>query len=247
MKRRAINLLTAVSLLLALTVATAQKKDKPWTEWTKQDAEKMLADSPWSQTQVETNTSEMFYSPTTDPRLGAGTNSTTDSRLGQGATNQAVDLKYRVRFFSARPVRQALARLMELQQKLDPAQTERLKAFAEMKSANSIIITVSFESTDQRTLGQAMQAFNSAATGTLKNAAYLERSDGKRLFLEEYVPPGRDGFGARFIFLRTLDESPFITAAANEVRFAVEFPGSSIKVNKRFKVAEMMYDGGLEY
>lgn len=38
-----------------------------------------------------------------------------------------------------------------------------------------------------------MQIVESAATGTLKNTTYLERNDGKKLFLEEYVPPGKDG------------------------------------------------------
>jgi hypothetical protein len=41
--------------------------------------------------------------------------------------------------------------------------------------------------------------------------------------LEEYVPPGKDGCGARFIFLRELDGQPFITKDTGEVRFYAEF------------------------
>ena len=91
-----------------------------------------------------------------------------------------------------------------------------------------------------------MQAFNSAATGMLKNNTYLERNDGKRLFLEEYVPPGKDGFGARFIFLRELDGQPFITKDSGDVRFYAQFT-DSIKIDRRFKVPEMIYKGDLEY
>lgn len=239
--------LTALALLLALTAATAQKKDKPWTSWSKKDAEKMLNDSPWAQTQTETDTSQMFYSPTTDPRLtGVRNTSSTDARLGEGATNQAVNVKFHVRFFSARPVRQALARIIELEQKPPPDVIEKLHGFAELKSANSIIVTVTFESNDQRYSGAAMQSFNSAVIGTLKNNTYLERSDGKHLFLEEYVPPGKDGFGARFIFLRYPDEQPFITANIGEVRFYAQFP-NGLKVDRRFKIADMLYEGALEY
>ena len=91
-----------------------------------------------------------------------------------------------------------------------------------------------------------MQIVNSAATGTLKNATYLERNDGKRIFLEEYVPPGKDGFGARFIFPRIVNERPFLTPETHDVRFYSEF-GTAIKLNMRFKIADMMVDGKLEY
>lgn len=246
MNRTTINLLAASALLFALTAATAQKKDQPWTDWSKKDAEKMLNDSPWAQTQTDTDTSQMFYSPTSDPRLGARVTSTTGARIGEGATNQAVNVSFHARFLSARPIRQAFARVMELQQKPNPQASETLHRFAELKWENSIIVAVTFESTDQRYLGTVMQAFNSAATGTLKNNTYLERSDGKRLFLEEYVPPSKDGFGARFIFLRYPDEKPFIVPNIGDVRFYTQFP-NGIKVDRRFKVADMLYNGELEY
>ena len=254
MNRTAISFLAALALALTLISATAQEKGKAWSEWSKKDAEKMLNDSPWAQTQTDTDTSQMFFSPTNDPRLNnSRTTSNTDSRISEGATNQAVNQKFHVRFFSARPIRQALVRLMELQQKPSPETATKFTNFAEMQSPDSVIVTVVFESNDQRFLGGAMQAFNSATTGTLKNAAYLERNDGKRLFLEEYVPPGKDGFGARFIFLRELDGKPFVTADTKEIRFYAEFPkaksadANGMKIDRRFKIADMMYQGQIEY
>lgn len=245
MNRTQIGFMAALALLLALTAATAQKKEKPWTDWSKKEAEKMLSDSPWAQTQVETDTSQMFFSPTSDPRtMGASSND--GSRLAQGSTNQSVNVSFHARFLSARPIRQAFVRMMELQQKPDPQTFEKLKRFAEVKWENSIIVAVTYESTDQRYLGTVMQAFNSAATGTLKNNTYLERSDGKRLFLEEYVPPSKDGFGARFIFLREMNGQPFITTGAGEVRFHAQY-ANGIKIDRRFKIADMMYQGQVEY
>src|SRR5258705_1320980 len=243
MSRIAITLVTfaSVTLLLVSSVA-AQKQTKPWTEWSRKDAEKMLSESPWSRMQVGTDTSEMFYAPTSNAR-----NAPNDgSRTEQGATNEETNVKYGIRFFSARPVRQAFARVMELQNKLDAAATERLHNFAEIESPLSIIVAVTFESPDKRSLGKVMQAFNSAGANTLKNNTYLERRDGKRLFLEEYVPPGPDGFGARFIFLRKVDGMPFIAADTGEIRFFSEY-GTNLKLNMRFKVSEMMYNGKLEY
>jgi hypothetical protein len=250
-----IKRVAAVVSLACLLVggAGAQKTpNKPWTEWAKKDAEKVLSDSPWAQTQTETDTSEMFFSPTS---RGGGS---ADSRAVEGATNQAVNVKYFVRIFSARPIRQALARQIMLGGKLPPEQAERLKSFAEQGASQSIIITVTFTSTDQRFSGQAMQAFNTAETSTLKNFTYLERKDGKRLFLQEYAKPGRDGFGARFIFPREVDGKPFLTPESGELRFVAAFPGNLvasprqaaqafITINRRFKISDMMYDGKLEY
>lgn len=237
----------AVLLFSSLVFAgssPAQKAEKPWTEWTQKEAEKVLSSSPWSQAQVDTDTSEMFFTPTNDPARGR-TQSNDGQRLGNGATNQAVNVKFVVRFFSARPVRQALIRLMELKNKPEPAVLERMHQFAEVKSDDSIILTLSVETTDQRYMGQAMQAISSAITATLKNETYLER-DGKRNFLHEYIPPGQDGFGARFIFLRVVDEQPFINSNTGEVRFVTKY-SNGMKVDRKFKVSDMIYGGQLEY
>ena len=236
-------------LLSAALVSSsfAQKEKKLWTEWTQKEAEKILNDSPWAQIQKDTNTSEMFFQPTADPRTAGNRTPNSNARLEQGATNQATNLNYGIRFFSARPIRQAFIRSIQLQQKkLEPDVLERMKNFAEVPATDSIIVAVTVEGTDKRSLGHVMQLFNSAVSGTLKNTTYLERNDGKRIFLEEYVPPGRDGFGARFIFLRMMNEELFITPQVSDVRFVAEV-GNEVKLNMKFKVADMMMDGKLEY
>jgi hypothetical protein len=245
---KTLRFLTPLFLLtLSLCIATsfAQTKDKKWTDWSKKEAQKVLDESPWGQTQIDTDTSQMFYSPTTDPRLGTRTTSTTGVRIAEGATNQSIDIKYHVRFYSARPIRQALARMILLQNP-PPDVVKNLLNFGELKTDTSIIITVISESNDQRYGNAVMQFFNSAITSTLKNNAYLQRTDGKQLFLEEYVPPGKDGFGARFIFLRNPGEKPFIEPNSGEIRFFVQFPNGP-KIDRRFKVSEMIYNGELEY
>ena len=240
---------TIFALLLGVALVStslAQKEKKPWTEWSQKEAENVLNKSPWAQMQTETDTSEMFFRPTADPVTHPNAPNAA-TRTAQGATNQSTNVSYGVRFFSARPVRQAFMRMIQLQRKdLEPEMLERMKNYAEMPATDSIIIAVTIEGTDKRSLGKVMQIINSAVTGTLKNTTYLERSDGKRLFLQEYVPPGRDGFGARFIFPRITDEQPFLSAEFSEVRFVSEFD-PTVKLNKRFKLADMMLDGKLEY
>ena len=245
------KIIVVVALLAIVGTAIAQK-DKKWTDWNQKEAQKMLEDSPWAKVQKETDTSEGFFSPTSAKGVnGAGATANDDSRAAQGATNQSTNMTYYVRFFSARPIREALARLTELNNKgMDAATIKGIhEGFAEIKSPNSIIVTVSYKGgpgADQRTINPVMQAFNSAVTATLKNKTYLQRSDGKQLFLEEYVPPGKDGFGARFIFLRMPEEKLFVDSNTKEIRFYSEL-SSSIKIDRRFKVADMMYQGELEY
>jgi hypothetical protein len=234
------------AVLVAAAVAAgaeAQRLSKPWTEWTKQDAEKVLTDSPWGQTQVETDTSEMFWRPQ-DSTTAAATNP--NPRNDRGQLNQATDVKYRIRFLSARPIRQAFARKMLLTSgSPDREGMERLRLFAEMPPSDKIIIAVTFESKDGRFSGAAMQAFNAATTATLKNNTYLEMN-GKRVFVEEYAPPGREGFGALFSFPRADAGGPIITPEIGDVRFVSEV-ARNVKLNMKFKAAQMNYQGNPEY
>lgn len=244
-----------IPLLLLLNICFAQEKS--WTIWTKTEAEKILNDSPWGHTQTETDTSEMMYSPTTQSGLGSGTRpgvvggqterqSISSSRATQGALNQAISVNYHVRLLSAKPVRQALMRVVELTQKNPDERLLRdLLAFVERDFSEYIVVAVAFNSTDGRYSGPALQAFGSATLGTLKNKTYLERKDGKRVFLMDYYTPINDGLGAKFIFPRIVDEQKFLNSSSGSVRFYSEV--GQIKLNMTFRISDMMYNGQLEY
>jgi len=246
MKKFAIAL---VVLFASVFGAAAQKKAKPWTDWSEKEVLKMLNDSAWGQTQTDTDTSEMFYSPDSanrnpignrplDPSSGSGNNRST-----QGQLNQATSINYRIRLLTAKPIRQALARRAQIQK---PELAEQLKAFAEQQTDQYIVVAVDYDSSDRRFSGPAMQVFNSANTGVLKNSTYLENKDGKRLFLEQYIAPINDGMGAKFVFPRTLNNELFVNEQSGYLRFYSEM-AKNLKLNMRFKIADMMYDGKLEY
>ena len=229
-----------VVIFLTICLAAAgsvvgQKRLKPWKEWSKTDAQKVLNDSPWAHLQVDQDFVEP--SPLTRP---------IDSSIGT-RLNQNEGMTYGIRFFSARPIRQAFVRMIQLQRKdLEPDMVSRLNTFAEVASEDSIIIAVTVENPDANMLGKAMQIVRNATTTSLKNTTYLERSDGKRVFIDQYTPPGSDGFGARFIFPRMLDGKPFLSPEFTIVRFVSDL-GSSIKLHMTYKVKEMMLDDKLEF
>jgi hypothetical protein len=227
---------TLMFVFVFIAVAGAQKKTKSWDEWNEKEVQKMLNDSPWGQTQADTDTSEMFYSPNAQP-------ATSGARSTEGAYNRAISVNYRIRLLSAKPIRQAFARNVGMK---NPQLMDKLRDFADQKSDQYIVVAVDYDSTDQRFSGKAMQAFNSAVTSALKNTTYIETNNGKRVFLQEYMAPIKDGMGAKFIFPRTLDDKPLVGPESGFLRFYSEV-GASIKLNMRFKIADMRYDGNLEY
>jgi len=245
-------------LLTALLLGAVGAQEKPWSAWTKAEAEKILNQSGWGQTQTDTDTSEMMYSPTSQSGMSSSTRSgtlgtTTDrqsinnNRASQGANNQAISVNYHVRLLSAKPVRQAFMRVIELTQKTpDKELLDGLRSFVDRDFGEFIVVAVSFDSTDGRYSGPALQAFASATLGTLRNRTYLERKDGKRVFLKEYHAPINDGLGAKFIFPRIVDEKKFITADSGMFRFYSEVT-NQLKLNVSFKTSELMYNGQLEY
>ena len=51
--------------------------------------------------------------------------------------------------------------------------------------------------------------------------------------------------GAKFVFPRILEGKPFLDNSSGEVRVYIDL--GKTKLSRRFKVAEMTYDGKLEY
>ncbi len=243
--------LVCVALLLGLlSVSVFTQKAKPWTEWSKKEAEKTLNDSSWAQTQTETDTSSMNYQPNAvTSTTAARTEDKNIAKAGQtesGSTNTPISIKYHVRLLSAKPVREAFARMVLLaQDKPNQELATQLQSFVDRDFAEYIVVAVAVEGTDRRFLGPAAQTFVSATVDQLKNNVYLERKDGKRVFLMEYRPPSNDGMGAKFVFPRLSDGHPFLGENEN-VRFMAEM-SQKVKLNVRYKTSEMMYEGKLEY
>jgi len=236
-------------------IAWAQWEKKPYAEWSEKEAQKLLNDSPWSQTQVFSDTSQMFG----------------NESLSSGASRVAnvFHVNFRIRFFSAKPVRQAISRVMELKQKgvLNEQLGAQLRALAAADFPDYVVITVLCDSDQPNMrLQEASALLNNRTTADLKNNTFLEIKDGRRVFLQEYQPPRNDGLGARFIFPRLVDGKPYIATESGEIHFVSDLSqagspsggvsrsaasGSSrpmsYMLDRRFKIASMNYQGKLEY
>ena len=144
MHNNSIKFPTALAVLMALISAaavSAQKQSGTWMELPRKDAEQILNESPWAHTQVDTDVSEMFYSPTRQGTPAATRSMATtgqvsnqqsinDNRADRGAVNQAVSIKYRICFLSARPVREAFAKMiLSSQHQADDKLVTQLQSF----------------------------------------------------------------------------------------------------------------------
>ena len=234
--------------VIGLVVSVAgQKGGKHWTEWSKKDAEKTLNDSAWGQTQSEGKDSEPT-STSAITQVAAPRAATRElDRTGEsGESKPSMSVKYRVRFLTAKPIREGFARMVLLSQaKPSEELTSQLQSFVDRDFGDHIVVAMAVETSDKRLGAFLTETFSSATAEMLQNKIYLERKDGKRLFLTGYQAPS-DIMGAKFIFQRTLDGQPFLTAESDTVRF-VALLGEKIKLSTRYKLSEMMYGGKLEY
>lgn len=234
------------ALLLVFSVTTpAQWDKKPYTEWSEKDAQKLLNDSPWARTQSFDSPMELYRGPETGRQ---GPTSTAQS----GRPPDAVHLFFRVRFISAKPVRQALSRAAELQHK-GPMPEEfaaKLKQFVSFDFPEHIIVAVTSDASGTGANVQQAAALLRRANNELKNTTFLETKGGKRIFLQDFQPTATDPMGARiggrFIFPRLVDGKPFITSDSEEIHFVAPL-SDTYKLDRRFKIKDMMFEGKLEY
>ena len=242
--------LLSVCFVMTLFVisAAAQNSAKPWSEWSKKEVEKMLNDSAWSQTQVEEKKEQPPQNVEAVTQVAANRSADRQmNRTGEsGETKAQPSVKYHVRFLSAKPVRAAFARMVLLSKtQPDEALTGQLQGFIDRSFADYIVVSVGVEVSDAKVAEQLMHALGMATADALKQNVYLERKDGKKLYLMEYRAPTEDGMGAKFVFQRVVDGQPFLSET-DSVRFVAQF-NERMKLNTRYKLSDMLYDGKLEY
>jgi hypothetical protein len=230
---------------MLVSAVCAQKKS--WTEWSKKDVEKTLNDSAWGQTQTEGGSQPQSNDSAITQVAAPRSADRQISRSGEsGETKPSPVVKFHVRFLSAKPVRAAFARMVLLS-KSEPDEnlTAQLQGFIDREIADYIVVSVGVEVADEKMAAPLMRAFTAATTEALQKNVYLERKDGKKLYLMEYRAPIEDGMGAKFVFPRKLEGQPFLSES-DSVRFVAQM-SEKMKLNTRYKLSDMLYEGKLEY
>lgn len=239
--------MTACFVLVIIAGGVVAQKQKPWTDWTRKDVEKTLNDSAWGQTQTEGGSSQSSDTSAVTQVAAQRAADRQLSRSGESGEGKPVNyVKYSVRFLSAKPVRAAFARMVLLSRsEPDENLKNQLQTFIDRDFSEYIVVSVGVQVGDEKMVGPIMRAFSTATTEELQKNVYLERKDGKKLFLMDYRAPVEDGMGAKFIFPRVVDGQPFLSEN-DSVRFFAQL-NEKMKLNTRYKLSDMLYEGKLEY
>lgn len=230
-----------VGLICAVLAGTMfAQKEKKWNEWSKKDAEKILNNSAWGQSLEKGEAA-----PDITSRNGSSNNQSQIRDQGQSRTPLPIYL--RVRFVTAKPVREGIASMI-LQAEPNPSNEliNQLQTIIDNGFGDFIVVGVNAEGKDPRAVGATLNALSRLKAAELTDKVYLERKDGTRLQLVDYKPPVADNMGGKFVFARSLDGAPFLTPESDSVRFVLNLSGN-LKVNLKFSVSKMVYGEKLEY
>jgi len=197
-QRRAMTKLYLLAFLALGTIAVSpiavsdDGADKPFREWSLSKAVKLLNSSAWARQETYT---------TVVGGVGSG-------RSGE----KEIYNRFYIRFLSAQPIREAYARVQQIQHgydELEDGDKQRfddvLKPGLEMDVDRWIVVAVSFRSNDPNLESQVRRFFQTQTTETLKDKVFLSTEQLSQVKVDTYFPPREEGVGAKFVFPRIVD------------------------------------------
>lgn len=214
--------------------------ERPYTEWTQKDVNKMLQNSPWTLTQTYRG------------QQGAGRGSVWD-RTSNAGERESNDI-YTIRLFSAQPIRDAYARMMQLMNRYDSANDAEKQRIDSMTArvrtldvSERVIVAMTYASNLPDNIRNFKQYFDKQSAELLKQNCYLISSRLGRVELKEYFPESPDGSGMKFIFPRTVDGQPVFQEGDKELKFDMWVAPTNQKIFQTWKPKSLMYQGKLEF
>jgi hypothetical protein len=217
-------------------------KEKEWREWSKDETTKMLEDSPWAKKWTQGQVGEV---PFGQPSMGTG-------------REVRPNLYYIVQFRSARPIREAVLRQVQLGsqfKKMSDLEKKRFEEQAEEYRSRSydevILIHVIYGSNVQiyeRDMARFWQGF---PTGTVPMSANLISSRGTKVGCVRLVSPPGSAYEFELVFPRLIGGEPWITSEDKRLRVEFLHPNvggmRSERVFVEFNLEKMAVDGKAEY
>ena len=248
-------------LLLVLLVAGSVMgadfwEKKTFDKWKEKEAVKILENSPWTYQFSWGHIGDIgrnMESPTQRTPQTSSDDTSTLSGDGPGesvASEREFIVFIRLQLFSSRPVRQALAVRFS---KGDPARLERQRDFATRDFGDEIVISCILDSKPKgvSALVDLDAAFNALTYTALANNTFIATDRGKKVYIKDYIPPTKDGTGAKFVFPRFLEDgSPLIGPDVQSFRFQTikfKIKDEEVAVDATYKISKMMFNGQVEY
>jgi len=237
-----------VWLLIALLcgVGAAQSKDfwqtKDYRQWNEKECKKMLEDSPWAQDYTFTRT-------IIEPLQRA---------TGERAGESKPQMSYLAQFRSALPIRQALIRLQQINNKYDQLAPEQKQEFDRRAAkllnadfAEVIAVHIKYGSNVAIYDREMASHWHAQTTEKLKNSAFLIGARGRK------IPPQRfnvtTGAGREFTlyFSREYEGQPLVGPQDKTIKLEFMHPRISDQSESRvlleFKADKMIISNAAVY
>ncbi len=232
--------------LLAILVGSPASAGEFWQEkeyqrWSERECRKLLENSPWAKHYVLGRAIVELLGRVDPVRAG----------------EPSAQMEYQVQLRSALPVRQALVRLAQINQKYEemaPEQQRAFDAWAERLLGahfpDTVVVYVTYGSNFQVYAREMAFHWQSQTTETLKNHVFLLASRGTKVPLLHYTPS--EGGGAfQLVFPRQYEGRPLV--GPQDKKLQLEFPHPNIqeqgevRVLIEFDVKKMLMDGVVVY
>lgn len=178
------------------------------------------------------------------------------SGVGSGESGEKeIFNTFYVRIISAKPIREALARLQQIQYGYDELSSEIKSRFDDYVSTELlsgfgdwIVVSVSFRSNAPQEESNVRRFFQKETAETLKNKAFLSTEQFSQVPIQTYFSPRDEGIGAKFVFPRQVDGVPILSARSKSIAFELlDVPTASPRLRVRFSVKDMIINGRLLY
>jgi len=229
----AVPYLRILPLLAAAVISSSAEQSVP--KWSLSKAVEVLNSSAWARHETFT-------------RVIGGVGS------GVSGEKEIFDTFY-VRFLSAKPIREAFARIQQLQYGYDMLSGEEKQKFdmliqdgLQIDSERWIVVAVGFRSNDPNEESETRRFFQRVTAETLKHKAFLSTEQFPQIDIAAYFPPREESVGAKFVFPRTVTGVPVVSQKTRRITFELmDVPGASPRLRASFNVRDMVINNELVF
>ena len=236
---------TLIAVIAATAVSVGARdrwSSKPWQKWSVEDCKNMLQNSPWAHTW--STSTEVF------PTMGQSSEGT--------AREQEPVVYYYVQLRSALPVREAVARELEIVNKYDKMDAAKQKTIDASVSSylsrnydNSIVVHLEYGSNVDIYQRDLLHAWQALPPGTVPINTYLIVGHGQEIVPQRMEVASGAQAAVEFLFPRIVGGKPLILQTDKSFAFQFVTPAIGPFVSQRayveYHLQKMNFDGQLAF
>lgn len=240
-----LSLLLVVMLCFA-QLAQAQKAwEKDWTKWKKEEAFKVLNDSPWAKSYTNVDVSYSY---------GSINRSGFDSGAQLPASPPVI-----LRMYSSLKVRQAVLRLRQLQANYDKMDTkqkaefdEKSKTFLDCENCKKYYVFILLQPVTEPNIKSVVgESFKTEQLSNLKDKIFLLNDKKEKRELAQFAAPKTDADAAIFYFpIMDENQKPLISSETKKITIQFKTSllyGMAYLQDVELDVSKMLIDGKFDF